>query len=323
MGHSQRTLRRTASFTGVALHSGVTVSVEIRPARPNTGILFQRTDLPGKPYIKAIPENVFNTKLATKIGSPNASVSTIEHLMAAFYGFGIDNAVIALDHEEVPILDGSSAPFLVILDEAGILDLKAPRKLIVIQETIEVVDELDPSRFIRIEPSKTPRISYAIDFKNVDAIGTQKISLNYTPNSFCEEICYARTFGIKEEVEFIRSKGLAKGASIDNAIVVSQCDGVLNKQGLRHNLEFVRHKALDCMGDLHLLGGLLLGHIIANKAGHDLHSKLAVAIQDQVRSRRIIFSNLAGVQSPEFKSFSSIPRSLVDVSKNLVGLAVG
>ncbi|MES2613820.1 MAG: UDP-3-O-acyl-N-acetylglucosamine deacetylase [Bdellovibrionota bacterium] len=321
MKNFQRTLKRPVLFSGVALHSGDTVHVEIRPACAGTGIIFQRTDLKGSPYIKASPEQVFDTSLATRIGTREAYVSTIEHLMAAFFGFGIDNAVVALDNCEMPILDGSAAPFLVLLDEAGILELKEPRKVLVIREPIEVIDENNPSRFIRIEPSKKPLISYVVDYAG--SIGKQQISMDYNAWTFCEEFSYARTFCLKEEIEYMHSKGLAKGGSMENAIVFSKQQGLLNAQGLRNEFEFVKHKALDCIGDLYLLGAPILGHVIAHKAGHDLHNKLSLLIQNQVKSRKIFVPNAKEVLAPGFQNLLSFPKSLSDINRSLVGLAIG
>ena len=321
MNNFQRTLKRSVSFAGIGVHSGNLISVEIRPASANTGIVFQRTDLPGKPYIKADALSVFDTSLATRIGTSEAYVSTIEHLMAAFFGFGIDNAVISIDNSEMTILDGSSAPFLVLLSEAGIEELKEPRKVIIVEKTIEVVDEKNPARFIRIEPSKQPLISYAIDFENIVAIGRQSISMDYTAKAFCEYFSFARTFGLKEDIDFLHSGGLAKGGSIENAIVVSRTEGVLNSQGLRNEQEFVKHKALDCIGDLHLIGMPILGHVIAHKAGHDLHNKLARAILSEVSSRKIIIPSAK--ETSRLKSLLSFPKSLAEVQVNFNGLAIG
>lgn len=323
MKNFQRTLAKSVSFSGVAVHSGDIVTVEIRPAAANTGIVFQRVDLPQKPYIKASPEQVFDTSLATRIGTPEVHVSTIEHLMAAFFGFGIDNAIVSLNNREMPILDGSAAPFLVLLDEAGICELKDPRKVLVIRETIEIIDEKNPERFIRIEPSKNPMISYAIDFAGADFIGKQRISFDYNSKTFCEHFSYARTFCLKEEIDFMRSRGLALGGSIENAIIVSKKDGLLNEQGLRNELEFVKHKVLDCIGDLYLLGAPILGHVIAHKAGHDLHTKLAKAILMQTKSRTILVPSAKEILTPSFRGLLSFPKSLLEVEQNLVGLAVG
>ncbi|APJ04978.1 UDP-3-O-acyl-N-acetylglucosamine deacetylase [Silvanigrella aquatica] len=321
MNNFQRTLKRSVSFSGVGVHSGNLISVEIRPAAANTGIVFQRTDLPNKPYIKANAEAVFDTSLATRIGSPQAYISTIEHLMAAFFGFGIDNAIVAVNNSEMPILDGSSAPFLVLLNEAGIEELKEFRKILIVEKTIEVVDEKNPTRFIRIEPSKKPLISYVIDFGGVAAIGRQSVTMDYTAKAFCESFSFARTFGLKEEIEFLFSRGLAKGGSMENAILVSRTEGVLNAHGLRHELEFVQHKVLDCIGDLHLMGMPLLGHVIAHKAGHDLHNKLARAILENVSARTIRVPSVR--EANRLKSLLTFPKSLEEVQVSLSGLAVG
>ncbi len=322
MSKFQKTIAKTVSFSGVALHSGDKVHVEMRPAPANTGVVFQRVDLPHQPYIKASSESVFDTSLATRLGTPEAYVSTVEHLLSALFGFGIDNIFISLNNSELPILDGSAAPFLMILSEAGIVELKDYKKLIVIKKPIEVVDEKNPSRFIRIEPSRTPIISYGIDFLQTQKIGKQFVSLNYTPQSFCEEFSYARTFCLKEEIEFMRSRGLAKGGSMENAIVVSG-DELLNKSGLRHSHEFVRHKVLDCIGDLYLLGAPILGHVIAFKAGHDLHNKLAQAILVQEDSRKIIIPSESQLSWKSVQSIFSAPKSLLDIKHPLTDLATG
>ncbi|KAB8030966.1 UDP-3-O-acyl-N-acetylglucosamine deacetylase [Fluviispira multicolorata] len=317
----QRTLKRSVSFSGVGVHSGSVISVEIRPASANTGFVFQRTDLPNKPYIKADVNSVFDTTLATRIGSLEASVSTIEHLMAAFFGFGIDNAIISINNSEMPILDGSSVPFLTLFDEVGIEVLKEPRKVVVIEKVIEVVDEKNPSRFIRVEPSKKPLISYVIDFAGAAAIGRQSISMNYTAKAFCEEFSFARTFCLKEDIDYMHSRGLAKGGSMENAIVVSKTEGVMNRQGLRNDQEFVKHKTLDCIGDLHMLGMPILGHVIAHKAGHDLHNKLARAILAEVSCRSIFVPSAK--EAARLKALLSFPKSLSEIERNLIGLAIG
>ncbi|WP_338636194.1 UDP-3-O-acyl-N-acetylglucosamine deacetylase [Spirobacillus cienkowskii] len=321
MYNFQRTLKCSVSFTGVGVHSGNMITVEIRPAAANTGILFQRTDLPNKPYIKADPFAVFDTSLATRVGNLNAHVSTIEHLMAAFFGFGIDNAIVALNNSEMPILDGSSAPFLVLLNEAGIEELKEPKKVLIVEKTIEVVDSNNPLRFIRIEPSKQPLISYSIDYNNIESIGQQSVTLDYTATAFCKLFSFARTFGLKEEIDYLYSRGLAKGGSLQNAIVVSRTEGILNSHGLRHEKEFVKHKALDCIGDLHLIGMPILGHVIAHKAGHDLHNKLARALIENVAARKIFVPSVKDAN--RLQSVLSFPKSLGEIQVTLNGLAIG
>jgi len=277
---NQRTVARTIRHRGIGLHSGHQIRLEIHPAAANSGICFVRTDLKPNVEIKAQPQAVFDTALATRIGSPEAYVSTIEHLMAALFGLGIDNARICVNAPEMPIVDGSAVPWLILLDEAGVEDLGIPRAVRVIKKPVEVVDPRDPNRFIRIEPSKQPRITYSIDFKNNALIGSQSLTLSLTGRSFCETLSHARTFCTAEEVEFMRSRGLAQGGSLENAIVVSRTEGLLNSAGLRAPDEFVRHKILDCIGDLALLGTPVIGHIIAHRAGHDLHTALAKALSD-------------------------------------------
>lgn len=272
---NQRTVARLIRHSGIGLHSGHRVHLEIHPAAANSGIRFVRTDLNPNIEIPAHPNAVFDTTLATRLGSAQAYVSTVEHLMAALFGLGIDNARICVDSSEMPIVDGSAAPWLILLDQAGVEDLGVARPMRVIKKSIEVVDPQNPSRFIRIEPSKEPLITYSIDFKNNDLIGSQSLTLPFTGRSFCEALSHARTFCTAEEVEYLRGRGLALGGSLHNAIVVSRTEGLLNAGGLRTPDEFVRHKILDCIGDLALVGSAVSGHIIAHKAGHDLHTALA------------------------------------------------
>ncbi len=284
----QRTLAQNVRFDGIGLHSGKTVCVEIRPAAANTGIVFQRTDIPEQPYIKATPSAVFDTSLATRIGSPEVSVSTIEHLMGAFFALGIDNAIVALDSFELPILDGSALPFLILLDEAGTVSLKKPKKAFVVTRRVEVVDSKNPERFILVEPSKTPQVSYAIHFERAASIGKQALNMSMTGEGYCREVAFARTFCLESDIALMHSRGLAKGGSLENAIVVSPENGVTNRMGLRSADEFVRHKALDCIGDLFLLGMPIVVHVIAHKAGHDLHTRLAQKLEAEAAEHTIL-----------------------------------
>lgn len=311
MENRQRTLKSTVRFNGVGLHSGELVDVEIRPAAANTGIVFIREDLPGKPAIKAAPENVFDTTLATRLGTPTEYISTVEHLMAAFFGLGIDNAFVSVNSFELPIVDGSSAPFLVMLDEAGIVELEDFRRVLVVKKPIEVVDPKNPSRFIRVEPARKPWISYLIDFDKAAAIGRQQISMEYSGKVFCEEYAFARTFCLAEEVAYMQSRGLAKGGSLDNAVVVSRTDGVMNQNGLRADTEFVRHKILDCIGDLALVGMPILGHVIASKAGHDLHTRLAKVLMTVAQTHEVVVPKARDLA--QWKELFTFPKSLADV----------
>lgn len=319
MNFLQRTIKKSVSFSGVGLHSGHNITVGLRPATANTGIVFRRTDIPNAPYIKALPSNVVDTTLSTKIGSDGITVSTIEHFMAALFGFGIDNIYVDIDNAEMPILDGSSAPFLVILDEAGVVDLEQPKNILVIKKTIEIVDEKNPHRFIRIEPAKTALISYAIEFK---LLGKQCLTMPLSAMEFCKNFSYARTFCLEQDVARMYAMGLIKGGSINNAVVIGNHGNVLNSQGLRDSQECIKHKILDCIGDLYLIGMPILGHIIANHAGHDLHTKLATQILLESSAAKKIKANQS--ESKKFLEFlRPLPKSLLDIENNLVTLPIG
>ncbi|MDD9950587.1 MAG: UDP-3-O-acyl-N-acetylglucosamine deacetylase [Zetaproteobacteria bacterium] len=276
----QGTVARRVHFCGVGLHSGKVVELVVMPAEVNSGIVFHRTDIQFKENkVQAIPKNVIDTRLSTTIGNTHCKVATIEHLMAAFSGLGIDNAQVQISAEEVPILDGSSAPFVDKLVEVGVQRQPKSRKVLIPTQTIEV-SQRDQS--IRLDPPTTQcyrefsppvlRIHYTIDFSCSEAIGKQSRSIQFNSSTFLE-LCEARTFCHQRDVEHMRSQGLALGGSLDNAIVVSD-SGIMNEEGLRYSDEFVRHKILDCVGDLALLGGGLAGNLKAHKAGHYLHNKL-------------------------------------------------
>lgn len=316
VSHKQRTLAGTVSFSGTALHSGRTVHVDIKPARRG-GIVFIRTDLENTPSIAATPVSVLDTTLATRLGTPHAAVATVEHLMAAFFGLGIDHAVVSVDGEELPILDGSSASFLTLLDEVGIEELSEFKQLRVITKNIEIIDAKDPQKFIRIEPSKEPLISYAVQF-DLKAIGDQVLTIPWNAASFCEQSAFARTFCLEEEIAFMQSRGLARGGSLENAVVFSREKGVLNQQGLRDENECVRHKILDCIGDLYLLGTPILGHVMANKAGHDLHTRLAREIFIQTDA-----SHLVALGDTEKHPALVAPHSLAELRISFESLALG
>lgn len=319
MNFVQRTIKKSVSFSGVGLHSGQTITVELRPANANTGIVFRRTDISNSPYIKVSPNNVVDTTLSTKIGCDGVTVATIEHFMAALFGFGIDNLYVDLNGSEMPILDGSSAPFLVLLDEAGITDLDQPKNILVIKKSIEIIDEKNPNRFIRIEPAKAASISYAIDFKS---LGKHCLTMQFSSMEFCKNFSYARTFCLETDVARMYAMGLIKGGSITNAVVIGDNGHVLNAQGLRDSSECIKHKILDCIGDLYLLGMPILGHVIAHQAGHDLHTKLATQILVQVNaSKQLTFTQPNAKKFLEF--LRPLPKSLLDIENNLVTLPIG
>lgn len=267
----QNTLAHRVSCVGVALHTGQKVAMTLHPAPENTGIVFQRADLKDQPnIIPACYKNVTNTMLGTTItNAAGVSVSTIEHLMAALWGCGIDNARIELDGAEVPIMDGSSEPFVFLIECAGRTEQNAPRKMIEVLKTVEVVEG---DKRASIAPASNFGVELEISFAS-GAIAKQQFAFNIEDTSFKTDLSRARTFGFEHEVEKMRSMGLALGGSLDNAIVVSG-DKVLNKEGLRYKDEFVRHKVLDCIGDFYLAGGQLVGQVSAARTGHGLNNKL-------------------------------------------------
>jgi UDP-3-O-[3-hydroxymyristoyl] N-acetylglucosamine deacetylase len=269
----QTTLKSSIRCNGVGLHSGEKIAMTLYPAEPGTGITFRRTDLGGA-EIPARFENVVDTRLCTTIANEDgASVGTVEHLLAAFSGCEVDNAVVELDGPEVPIMDGSAEPFVFLIDCAGLVSQNAPRRAIRILRPVTVDDD---GREASLKPSEGFSVSLDIDFDN-PRIGKQELTVEVTSHLFKAEICRARTFGFLHEVEALRQSGLALGGSLDNAVVLSG-DEILNEGGLRYTNEFVRHKVLDCIGDLYLAGGPLIGHYSGRRTGHAIHNKLLRAL---------------------------------------------
>ena len=294
---NQKTINQDITFNGVGLHSGLAVTMTVKPAAPNTGIIFKRTDLKENNVI--IP-NIFNVSSAifcTTISNEHGvSVSTIEHLMGALYGLGIDNALIEIDNQEVPILDGSAKLFVEAISKIGIKKSDAPIKIIKILKKIEFIDE---NKTITIEPSK---ISLDIDFElkyTNEIIGTQR-NLIKVFESDLSDIYNSRTFCLFEDIEKLKEMGLAKGGSLDNAVVVKN-NAVLNQNGLRNHKEFVNHKILDCMGDLYLAGYKIIGKIVCSQGGHKLTNQLL----------RKVFENDENFSLIEIKE-KSLPHAFVN-----------
>jgi len=276
--YRQRTLSDEVGCTGIGLHSGQKVKINIRPAPTDTGIRFIRTDLDKRPMVKAHFKNVVDTTLATTIGFNGSKVSTIEHLMAAFFGLGIDNAIVELDGPEVPIMDGSAAPFVFLIKSAGISEQKNPKRFIVIKRPFKVNDG---NRSVAIYPSKDLRISYMIDFEH-PLLRNQRYELAFSGRDFAREISSARTFGFLKDVETLKENGFAKGGSLDNAIVVDDFR-IINEDGLRFKDEFVRHKILDFIGDLSIIGSPVIGHFVVKKSGHFLNQHM---LKKLIKSKR-------------------------------------
>lgn len=268
---SQKTINSQIGCNSVGLHSGANVAMTLVPAPCNSGIVFKRIDLEeGKNEIKANYKNVTTTNLGTTIANEfGAKVSTIEHLMAAIWGCGIDNLIVELDGPEIPIMDGSSEPFVFLIECAGINVQEEPRRVIEIMKKIRVEEK---DKFIEVEPAKEFSIDLHIDFAHKQ-IREQKFDYSSTFTSFKNDICRARTFCFKHEIDQMHQLGLAKGGSLDNAIVMDD-EGIVNKDGLRYANELVRHKTLDFIGDIYLAGYYIIGHFRASKVGHGINNKM-------------------------------------------------
>ncbi len=267
----QRTLKNTIRASGVGLHSGEKVYLTLKPAPVNTGIVFRRTDIEPSVDILARATNVGETTLSTTLGEGEAKVDTVEHLLSAMAGLGIDNAIVEVSAQEVPIMDGSSGPFVFLLQSAGILEQQEAKRFIKIKKRVEVVDGDKSAAFVPYEGFK---VSFEIDFDHpVLQSSVQKASLDFSSTSYVKEVSRARTFGFTKDLEYMRSKNLARGGSVKNAIVVDDYR-VLNEDGLRYDDEFVKHKILDAVGDLYLLGHSLIGEYIGHKSGHGLNNQL-------------------------------------------------
>jgi len=298
---TQKTIKKNVTFSGVALHSGVNVNVTIKPADPNFGIVFKRVDLNSNNLVYPNFMNVTNTSLNTTIENEfGVKVSTIEHLMGALFGLGIDNALIEIDNEEVPILDGSAKEFVEKIIFTGFNFSNAPIKIIKILKKISFSDG---SRSIYIEPSKLNlNIEFELKYKN-QLIGNQRNKIKVYEDDLTE-IFNSRTFCLYEDIEIIKKNGLAKGGSLDNAIVVKN-DAVLNKDGLRNEKEFVNHKILDCIGDLYTSGYRMLGNVVCSQGGHYLTNQLLKKVFESNKNFSII----------EIKE-KSLPNTLIN--KNLL-----
>ena len=266
----QTTINDILSFSGITLHKGIISNIKIKPSQEDTGISFIRTDAKSNNTIKAHYQNVSETNLCTKLSNDNGiSISTVEHLMAAFIGFGIDNAIVEVDGPEVPILDGSSAPFVNAFKNRGIKRLNHKRKVINVLKKVSIIEK---DRFITLEPNNFFSINMEISH-NCKLINSQSFSFDLEGSSFEDQLMYARTYGFKEHASMLIKKGLALGASENNALVFNG-DTVLNNDGLRYFNEPVRHKILDCLGDFFMAGYRINGKINAYKSGHELNNKL-------------------------------------------------
>jgi UDP-3-O-[3-hydroxymyristoyl] N-acetylglucosamine deacetylase len=271
----QKTLKNSIGCMGIALHSGHKVSMTLKPSEPDSGIVFKRTDISGSgAIIKATWDNVVETTLCTTLGNDNGiTIATVEHLMAALSASEIDNALIEVNGPEVPVMDGSAAPFIFLVECAGTVEQERPRRYIRVLKAISIGDN---EKSVSIVPSNNFTVDFDIDFESA-AVSRQSYSISMVGENFKNEVSRARTFGFLHEVEALRAAGLAKGGSLENAVVVSG-DKIINEDGLRYDNEFVRHKILDAVGDLYLAGGGIIGHFHGVCSGHEATNNLLRAL---------------------------------------------
>jgi UDP-3-O-[3-hydroxymyristoyl] N-acetylglucosamine deacetylase len=286
----QRTLKTEIHATGVGLHSGQKVAMVLKPAPVDHGIVFKRVDLNPPVLIPAAGHLVSDTSLCTALNCNGARVATVEHLMSALAGLGIDNCLIELSAPEVPIMDGSSGPFVFLIEAAGVVEQAAAKRFIKIKQAIEV---RDGDKWAKLEPYSGFKIAYNIEFDHpAIAAKDSKLSLDFTKTSYVREVSRARTFGFMRDIELLRGRNIALGGSMANAIVLDDYR-VLNEDGLRYDSEFVRHKILDAVGDLYLLGMPILGALSAHKSGHALNNKLVRALKAQPQAwEEVSFSDV-------------------------------
>jgi len=274
----QRTLKNVIRATGVGLHTGEKVYLTLRPAAPDSGIIFRRVDLDEPVEIPATPENVGDTTLSTTLIKDGVRISTVEHLLSAMAGLGIDNAYIDLNAAEVPIMDGSAGPFVFLIQSAGIEEQNAPKRFIRIKKPVRVEDG---DKWVNFEPFDGFKVAFTIDFDHpAFKEGSQIAEVDFSTTSFVREVSRARTFGFMNQIEQLRANNLALGGSLDNAVVVDDYR-ILNEDGLRYVDEFVKHKILDSIGDLYLLGHSLIGAFSGHKSGHALNNELLRALLAQ------------------------------------------
>lgn len=299
----QHTLKNSIKATGVGLHTGRQIHLKLSPAAENYGIVFRRVDLPPIIEIKACAQNVGDTTLSTTLGTGDSSISTVEHLLSAAAGLGIDNMIVDIDGPEVPIMDGSASPFVFLIQSAGIVQQLAPKQFIRILKEVKVTDE---DKLAKFSPFNGFKVNFTIDFDHpVFKQHNVQSELNFSSTAFIRDISRARTFGFADEIDYLRSLGLAKGGSLNNAIVIDKND-ILNEEGLRIQGEFVKHKILDAIGDLYLLGYSLIGKFTAVKSGHALNNKLL----------RTLLSLKDSWELTTFSNPKNVPISYLGISRN-------
>ncbi len=288
----QTTINKSVELVGIGLHKGSPVKLRLEPMESNSGIVFYRSDVDVS--IPLTPENVVDTKMATVIGKDGYVISTIEHLLSAVYAYGIDNLRVIVDADEVPVMDGSSASFCMLLDEAGIQQLDVPKKVMIIKKDVEIHEG---EKYVKLSPSPDLNYDFTIKFPH-PVIQEQAYVLKFTKESYKNEIARARTFGFLHEVQYLRSKGLALGGSLENAVVLDE-KKILNPEGLRFDNEFVRHKILDAIGDMSLIGMNFIGNYEAMAGSHDLNHKLTLKLLADKENYEVV--ELVGEKTKELE----------------------
>jgi len=288
----QTTIKKAVELVGIGLHKGTPVRLRLEPLDSNAGIIFYRSDV--DVAIPLLPQNVVDTRMATVIGKDGTVISTIEHMLSAVYAYGIDNLKVIIDADEVPVMDGSSASFCMLLDEAGIQELDKPKKVMRIKKDV-IVQEGD--KYVKLSPSPDLKYDFTIKFPH-PVINKQEYVLEFTKESYKNEIARARTFGFLHEVQYLRSKGLALGGTLENAIVLDD-KKILNPEGLRFPDEFIRHKILDAIGDMCLIGMNFIGNYEAMAGSHDLNHKLTLELLKDAENYEIV--ELVGEKTAELE----------------------
>ena len=288
----QTTIKKPVELVGIGLHKGTPVRLRLEPLESNSGIVFYRSDV--NVSIPLLPENVVDTRMATVIGKDNHVISTIEHLLSAVYAYGIDNLRVVIDGDEIPVMDGSSASYCMLLDEAEVKELEVPKKIMRIKKEVTVVEG---EKYVKLSPSPDLKYDFTIKFPH-PVIQNQDYVLEFTKENYKNEISRARTFGFLHEVQYLRSKGLALGGSLENAIVLDE-KKVLNPEGLRFSDEFVRHKILDAIGDMSLIGMNFIGNYEALAGSHDLNHKLTLELLKDPENYEVV--EVVGEKSVELE----------------------
>ena len=303
----QRTLKNSIRATGVGLHTGTKIFMTLKPAEPDTGVVFRRVDLPGAPEVRATATQVGETMLGTTLVQGEAKVSTVEHLLSAIAGLGIDNVIVEVSAAEVPIMDGSAGPFVFLLQSAGITEQARPKRFVRVLKSVEV---RDGDKWARFDPYDGFKVNFEIEFNHpVFKRHSQKASMDFSTTTYLKEVSRARTFGFMRDLETMRAHNLALGGNLDNAIVLDD-SGVMNEDGLRSEDEFVKHKILDAIGDLYLLGHSLIGEFSGFKSGHGLNNRLLrTLLADTTAWEELVF------EKPEQAPISYVePHALPDAS---------